>query len=485
MNSSRSDLWKTLLSDERLYGRSFPPDEDRRSEFQRDYDRIIFSSAFRRLQDKTQVFPLSGSDYTRTRLTHSLECSSVGRTLGILAAKHLQSFGVACEPHDVGTIVATAALAHDLGNPPFGHSGEAAIQSWAQAHLHRSPISGAPAADLQKARFHARRTGAASIAMSPSELADFHSFEGNAQGLRILVRTSARTRKGGMRPTLATIGAMAKYPRPSLLEHQASEPTRVAEKKPGYFQNDAPMAMKAFRALGLQERTPGVFARHPLAFLTEAADDICYAIADLEDGFKLGIVSFQEIRDVMLPLAEKDRGFGELSHLDESARLARIRASALQVLVAACARAFRAALTEMENGDLATPLLDRTGLAQEYAALKGLAKERVYRHDRVLLIEYAGYSTIGGLLDMFYAALCEPKVASRDEKLRRLLPLEFLWRPGKAKRLAATRGDPVSFYLDLMTPYERLLAVTDYVSGMTDRFAVQLFQRLSGIRLPD
>ena len=177
----RRDLWTAFLSDQRLYGKSYPATENSRSEYQRDYDRIVFSSAFRRLQDKTQVFPLSQSDYTRTRLTHSLEASSVGRTLGVLAAKHLVKLGVKCEPHDLGTIVAAAGLAHDLGNPPFGHSGEAAIQFWAKRRL---PLpESAPA--VTKATLRARRARASSIPMTSEELSDFHLFEGNAQGLRI------------------------------------------------------------------------------------------------------------------------------------------------------------------------------------------------------------------------------------------------------------------------------------------------------------
>jgi dGTPase len=478
----RTSRWSALLADTRLYGKSYPADEDRRSEFQRDYDRIIFSSAFRRLQDKTQVFPLSTTDYTRTRLTHSLECSSVARSLGILAAKHLQAFGVACEPHDVGTIVATAALAHDLGNPPFGHSGEAAIQSWAKQRLPSDTLTPTPLS--LKRTLSLRRTDARSVPMTATELADFQQFEGNAQGLRMLLRTMARTRKGGLRPTLATIGAMTKYPRPSLVPGHSFEST-VSQKKPGYFQDDRMMALKAFRTLGLTETAPGVFSRHPLAFLTEAADDICYSIADLEDGFKLGIVSFNAIRDVLLPLAEKDRAFHEIPYSDQMARVLRLRASAFQVLVGGCAKAFRESLDELEAGRLSVPLIDRTPYAEQHRYLKILARENVYRHDRVLQVEYAGYHTIGGLLNMFYDALCASSDESRDDKLRRLLPSEFLRRPGKSRRPTEPGADPVTFYLSLMTPYERLLAVTDYVSGMTDRFAVNLYQRLSGIRLPD
>lgn len=477
----RKELWARLLSCERLYGRSYPRGEFDRSEHERDYDRIIFSSAFRRLQDKTQVFPLSQTDYTRTRLTHSLEVSSVARTLGAQAARHLATFGVECEPNDIGTIAATAALGHDIGNPPFGHSGEAAIQSWAKKKLPRHDSSTVIAGPT----LSARRAGAQSIPMRPEELADFHLFEGNAQALRILVRTGARTRKGGMRPTFATLGAMAKYPRPSLLQGYEFKKDAISEKKPGYFRHDSAMAVKAFRGVGMVEREPGVFSRHPLAFLTEAADDICYAIADIEDGFKVGAVTFDEARDVLLPLASAATGFGELIFLDKSSRLGRIRTAALWVLASECMNAFRESLGELESGLLGVPLLERTRVSKEYQVVKAMAKQKVYRDERVLQIEYAGFQTIGGLLEMFYDALCDCRDQAKDEKLRKMFPRDFLWRSGKEGRSGAGYDDPVNYSLGFMTQYERLLAVTDYVSGMTDRFAVQLYQRLSGIRLPE
>ena len=322
--------------------------------------------------------------------------------------------------------------------------------------------------------------------MGSEELADFYSFEGNAQGFRILVRIAARARKGGLRPTIATLGAMAKYPRPSLLCGYEFEKDAISEKKPGYFQNDRVMAIKAFRTVGMIEKHSGIFSRHPLSFLTEAADDICYAVADIEDAFKIGIVTFEEVRDVLLPLAATDPGFSETTYMNYSARLSRIRTSAVAVLVSACIAAFREGLEEMEAGVLEVPLLDRTKVSDKYQAIKSLAKRKVYRNERVLQIEYAGYQTIGGLLDMFYAALCKPQDATmnKDEKLRRLLPSDFFWRPQQNPSSRAGR-DPIDFALEFMTPYERLLAVTDYVSGMTDRFAVQLFQSLSGIRLPE
>jgi len=481
LSNKRKELWAALLSERRIYGQPVPRGEYDRSEFQRDYDRVIFSAAFRRLQDKTQVFPLSSSDYVRNRLTHSLEASSVGRTLGTLAGKYLVRLGVACEPDDVATIVATAALAHDIGNPPFGHSGEAAIQSWAKRTL-PSPTTAEPRGPAGVV-FYNRRKARRPDPMTREELADFYAFEGNAQSFRTLVRTAAHTRTGGLRPTVATLGAMAKYPRPASMPNQPIS-TPISHKKPGYFQNDRSIACRAFRMLGMVEQSEGIFSRHPLAFLTEAADDACYTIADVEDAFKLGILQFKAVQDVLLPVAVKDPGFKDMPYLHDAARLARMRASALAVFVRECSEAFSNSLDEMENGTLGESLIRRTRVAEEHSQIRLLAKNRVYQNDRVLQIEYAGFSTIGALLDMFYAALCESKDEAREKKLRGLLPVGLVWRPKVGYSLKSPQ-DPFGFYLNLMTSYERLLAVTDYVSGMTDGFAIQLYQRLSGIRLPD
>jgi len=481
-HSSREELWRALLSDRRLYGNPHPPGKYHRSEFQRDYDRILFSSAFRRLQDKTQVFPLSKSDYTRSRMTHSLEVSSVARTLGVLVGRHLRETGIRCEPEEIGTVLATAGIAHDIGNPPFGHSGEEAIRSWANRRL--PPITDGKPKVLDWSMLRARRKNPQSVEMAREELADFHLWDGNAQALRIIVRNAARTRTGGLRPTLATIGALAKYPRPAYLREE-TRPTPVALRKPGYFQSERAMACKAFKMLGMMQLGPDIFSRHPLAFLTEAADDACYAVADIDDALKLGILRYEDARDAVLPIAERDPGFREPGYPDVAGKFARIRASCLAVMLRECCQAFCNSLEELEKGTLEVPLLRRTCIADAHQGMIALAKEKVYRHDRVLQIEYAGFSTIGGLLEMFYCALCDSREPGKDGTLRKLLPIEIVRRKGMSSRLEKSKQDPFEFYLGWMTPYDRLLAVTDHVSGMTDGFAVELYQRLSGIRLPD
>jgi dGTPase len=262
-------------------------------------------------------------------------------------------------------------------------------------------------------------------------------------------------------------------------------PVGVSQKKPGYFQNDRTMLCKAFKLLGMPETAPGVFSRHPLAYLTEAADDVSYAVADIEDAFKLGILTFEEARDQLLPIAERERGFADQAYLSKGSRVARLRSCATSVMARECSKVFRESLDELESGAMAETIMQRTAVSKEHEELRNLARDKVYRHERVLLIEYAAYSTMGGLLDMFHAALCQPEDVSRDEKLRRLLPVELVWRPGERRAPTSSNLNRFEFNLNLMTRYEKLLAVTDYVSGMTDRFAVQLYQRLSGICLPD
>lgn len=383
MNQDRIERWKKFLSDKRL-GESptttKPPEG--RSKFDQDYDRIVFSSAFRRLQDKTQVFPLSQSDYTRTRLTHSVEVSCVGRSLGQMAGKILQKEGVLKQDDltygDIGTIVAAACLAHDIGNPPFGHSGEKAIQQWA-----RTKFRGTTSGELNLNDLIPDR----------SQQEDFLSFEGNAQSFRIHSKLQARERRGGLRLTLATIGAMTKYPRPSLIE-EALKDKDVSLKKCGYFQDDAPLAVEAFRGLGLIEKSSGVFQRHPLVFLVEAADDICYAIIDIEDAHQLRIIPYSDVEDVLLPIAKRVNESPINSYNFEATKISRLRAMAIHALTMECIQVFKENLKQIENDNFKVSLISQTSLCNEYEKLKTLAN-KVYINERVLQIEYAGFQAIG------------------------------------------------------------------------------------------
>ncbi len=483
--SSRTERWQQLLSGYRVGSdkkavREPPPVlsemdallQDERTEYDRDYDRIVFSAEFRCLHDKTQVFPLSTSDYTRTRLTHSIEASCVGRSLGALAGRGLRARGVLVEPSHLGTIVAAACLAHDIGNPPFGHSGEAAIQHWVAQRLVK-PGEGRSSPFASLAEWH-----------------DLESFEGNAQGFRILNRLQSRERRGGLRYTAATLGAMSKYPRASVLPGgRARDKERVSEKKFGYFQDDEELALEAYRAMGLVEREPGVFSRHPLAFLVEAADDICYAVIDLEDSAKLGLIPTRdacELLEAVLPKPVNGPVRPPPSHLET--RLAQARARAIGELIQACVKVFLDNVEAMEAGAWETPLASaRDDVKQPLKAIRNLTRRYGYESERVLQIESAGFKTLGGLLDMFAMAVVTDTPNREEKKLRQLLPLDLFQRPEHAREPReepASREEAINEAVARLSKYQRLLCVTDYISGMTDGFAVELFQRLSGIKLP-
>ncbi|MCP3140618.1 dNTP triphosphohydrolase [Pyxidicoccus sp. QH1ED-7-1] len=486
VSSNRTDRWRQLLSPHRVgtptpkegapERAAPPPDErilpDERTPYDQDYDRIVFSSEFRCLHDKTQVFPLSTSDYTRTRLTHSIEASCVGRSLGQLAGRHLsREQGVEVDPSHLGTIVAAACLAHDIGNPPFGHSGEAAIQHWVEQRL-------APPGTERPSPFR-----------EPAEWKDLQSFEGNAQGLRILTRLQSRERWGGLRYTAATLGAMSKYPRPSVLpDGRTPVKGRVSEKKFGYFQDDQKLAVEAFQKLGLREREPGVFSRHPLAFLVEAADDICYAVIDLEDSAKLGLVPLKqacELLEAVLPPPPAPAGKPVRpppSHLET--RMAQARARAIGMLIPACVKVFLEHAEEMEQGEWETPLVSaHPDVRGQLDEIKRITRRQGYESERVLQIESAGFKTLGGLLDMFASAVVTDRPNREERKLRQLLPMESFQRPEFAEE-DQKKPPERDVAIERLSKYQRLLCVTDYISGMTDGFAVELFQRLSGIKLP-
>ncbi len=287
--------WNRLLSRVRL-GLSRPhPDSEARTDFQRDFDRIVFSSAFRRLQDKTQVFPLSQSDYVRTRLTHSLEVSSVGRSLGTMVGDSvIKRHGLkGVYPQDFGAVVAAACLAHDIGNPPFGHAGEDAIRLW----------------------FTTSATGLALLdALTNWQRADFLRFEGNAQGFRIITRLQSPDNRGGMQLTCATVGTFTKYPRAAWLP--ADPPPGIAFRKFGFYQDDEGLFAEVASQLGLESIQAGAWSRHPLAYLVEAADDICYRIIDVEDAFRLQQLRFEDVQALLLPLTgDPERARRKMAHI--------------------------------------------------------------------------------------------------------------------------------------------------------------------------
>ncbi len=446
--------WLQLLSADRL-GRAKPGRrEAARSDFQRDSDRIIFSSAFRRLQDKTQVFPLAENDFARTRLTHSLEVASVGRSLGTrvgaeVCARHcLGDEGL--HASDFGAIVHAAALGHDLGNPPFGHSGEDAIQHWFK--------SGSP---------HARD---AREGLSETESADIGRYEGNAQGFRILTRLQMPDNNGGLQLTCAMLGAFTKYPHASLTGPVAHEGASL--KKFGYFQSERGHFADVAGHCGLLTRATECWARHPLAFLVEAADDICYRLVDYEDGARLGHLSYETVRDAFLTILPAARHPRDLTGMTSTkAAIEMLRAMAIGECLSQCTALFLDHEKDLLDGKFDTPLTDVIPAAAALAAIQKHSRETIYTTPRGVQIEIAGYEVLGGLLDVFMSAVNDiaaqgDGASKRSKKLASQLPAECV-------RAAHEEG-----------PYLRLMRMLDFVSGMTDSYAVALYRRVKGIALP-
>lgn len=440
--------WEKLLSSTRI-GKVGECKEEKkpRTDYTRDYDRIIFSSAFRRMQDKTQVFPLAKSDYIRTRLTHSLEVASVGRSLGMLAAEIIIENNPALEkkinPHHIGTIVASACLAHDIGNPPFGHAGETAIQEW----FKRS--------DYQKG-------------LSPAERADFEKFEGNAQGLRILCTLQQSPQRGGMQLTAATLGTFTKYPCASDIDGNQCQ--GISGKKFGFMQSESETFNEIANELGLIAKSGRKLAwhRHPLAFLVEAADDICYRIIDVEDGFKSGKISFEEVHDLHRPFI-KDEDFKETNNLiDKKQRVECFRTHSIDKILRSAIDVFKKNYDGLMSGKFDKDLIENIDNADNFKKFSEICKEKIYVSRSVLEIEACGYEVIGGLLDIFTSAIeakANGNIKGQDKVIYHLLP---------------DAPTDISKY----SPYERMLLATDFISGMTDSFAVELYQKIKGIKLP-
>lgn len=435
--------WDRLLSNERL-GKEGQPAKDVRSDYQRDYDRIVYSSAFRRLQDKTQVFPLAESDYVRTRLTHSIEVSCVGRSLGTLVGeKVIKRDGKAqVAPQDFGNIVAAACLAHDIGNPPFGHSGEEAIAAWFKGDG-RAFTEG----------------------LTDGERNDLEYFEGNAQGLRILTRLQNAIDNGGLQLTYATLATFAKYPASSRHMNAEEKSTAVSEKKFNYFQADAATFEQVATSVGLRRKRDDAWCRHPLAFLVEAADDICYRVIDLEDGHRLGRVSFEETERLLKPIAFHNGDKPYYKTVDEEKdRVEYLRAIAINNLIYSAVQVFDKNYEELIVGELEEDLMSLSEFSQNLSEIKSVSRQKVYATPSVLHIEAAGFGILGGLLERVVPAVVDDKPTSpAAKKMRELISPQYLKRS---------------------TRYERLLAATDYISGMTDSHALTLYRRLSGIELP-
>lgn len=458
----QSMQWDSLYSARRsgdAPDKTVNPDRLRTS-FLRDYDRIVFSSAFRRLQNKTQVFPLPGPVFVHNRLTHSLEVASVGRSLGREAGVRIADKYRSSEAfnefyrYELATVISSACLAHDIGNPPFGHSGEDAIRSYF------NELEGAMARRLEEGLSH-------------NQLQDFRLFEGNSNAFRILTHSFNEPLPGGYNLTHTTLASIVKYPCISAEGfHKASG--LISRKKSGFFDSERSTYESMAANLGILKKDgyAHVYARHPFVYLTEAADDICYRIIDLEDAHRLGITSFEKICDLFLPFFKEEDGYnnfetvsGQLARIhDPNQKVQYIRAVWIGMMVRKITDLFMEKETEILGGRLEHSLMDL--LPGNYQALlkevNGYSYSHVYNYKPVVEIEVAGYHIIGNLLKEFVQAALNPD-RSRSVKLLQLISRQF---PIQTEGLSL---------------YSKLQSVVDYISGMTDLYAIDLYRKMTGI----
>ncbi len=443
--------WTKLLNAGRKTGEKTAKFESVRSPFEADFDRIIFSHPFRRLQDKTQVHPLPEDDFVHTRLSHSLEVSSVGRSLGksvgqVILERHPE-LKEHYSLHDFGGIVAAAALAHDIGNPPFGHSGEKAISDYF--------------------RDKGTELGLKSQ-MTEKQWADLTNFEGNAQGFRILTSN----RYLGLRLTGATLAAFSKYPRESVIDKR--DPKRRSQKKYGYFQSEKDVFAEVASRLELLSLGENSWARHPLTFLVEAADDICYAIIDLEDGCRLGLVSYKDTEELLIPIVGEKfnrRKLEESGSVEE--KIGVLRALAITNLIQQCCDLFLTSENSLLEASLDTSLTELVPASNALSEIIRISLDSIYRSRKVLEIEAVGYEVIPGILETiteacYFSYLNPGKQTGKHQNIIRLLPAEMKESLDE-KNLSA---------------YDMSMLCTDFVSGMTDRGAIGFYRLIKGIDLP-
>lgn len=438
--------WDRLITAKRFGMEKYHDDRvHTRTDFQRDYDRLIFSAPFRRLQNKTQVFPLPGSIFVHNRLTHSLEVSCVGRSLGTnvsiaLAKKYAGTPAEHKLPH-MGSIVAAACLAHDLGNPPFGHSGERAIATY----------------------FSEGRGQHLKQLLSDWEWNDFTHFEGNANAFRLLTHQFNGRRPGGFALTYSTLASIVKYPYASTLSTKRG--------KSGFFASECEDFRRVAQDLGLlPDGDSGLrFHRHPLVYLVEAADDICYQIMDIEDAHKLKILTTDQTKELLLGFFEEE----QLSHINEvlkiaddtNEQIAYLRSRVIGLLIEECSNIFVEREEDLLAGTFTGCLIDHISEVpcKAYAHCSKVAWNKIYRSSDVLDIELAGNRIITELLDKLIDAVLYPEKAYSQLILNKV---------------------PQQYEVHSESVYGKLQAAVDYISGMTDVYALDLYRKINGMSLP-
>jgi|SRR6185437_9274027 len=446
--------WSSLLCQNKILPSSVRVNDDNeRSEFERDHNKIIFAPCFRSLQNKTQLFPAPHNDFIHNRLTHSLEVAEVGKSLGSLVAKRIISSNVEKDlAHDfaknAADIISAACLLHDVGNPPFGHSGEDAISSYFR----------------DNSAYLSKKLPAGVI----NQLAH---FDGNAQTLRIISNSN------GLNLTLATVATVIKYP-------TMYDKNSFYGSKHSVFNSELPLLYQAFDGCGIIKSVthPDVFVRHPLVFLMEAADDICYRLLDLEDAHKIGVVSYTEAERLLLQIINSKRsdlGFiqDSLAFLSTPDKFARLRSYVINILINEVVNKFIEYYNDIMSGDYTRLIVDgklyglvdllineQSELSDALHEIYKYVKQNAYAYRPVIEIELAGYEILGFLLEQFVPAAIDGS-SKRFDKLMQLLPEGVL-----------------QYGLD---PSLRVMVIIDYLSGMTDKFAYSLYRKLKGIDFPN
>ena len=438
--------WENIFSSKRFGMENYHDDKKHaRTEYQRDYDRLIFSSPFRRLQNKTQVFPLPGSIFVHNRLTHSLEVASVGRSIGDIVGLVLRDKYPDALAHfeEIGAIVAAACLAHDMGNPPFGHSGEKAISTF---------FSEGKGKELEE-----------QVLKEGGRWTDFTCFEGNANVIRLLMNQFYGKRKGGFAMTYSTLASIVKYPFSSTIAG--------GKNKFGFFASEEEDYASIADELGIMRVSdnPLKFARYPLVYLVEAADDICYQVMDIEDAHKLHLITTEKTFELLLSFfdeAKRERRIKNMNMLtDVNEQIAYLRASVIGLLVNECSDVFINNEEEILAGTFKGALIDNISITlyDAYKSCSKFAYDNIYFSKDVLDIELAGYRIIGFLLEIFTNAILKPEHAYSKLLLERM-PKQY---------------KPQSNDL-----YTRLQSIVDFVSGMTDVYALDLYRKITGMGLP-
>lgn len=423
-----------------------------RTDFQRDFDRVIFSASFRRLQNKTQVFPLPGSVFVHNRLTHSLEVSSVGRSLGSLAGEFIfEKFENDLDEnaknfyqHQLHNVIASACLCHDVGNPAFGHSGEDAIASYFEKNQSLKQL------------------------FTEKEWADLVNFEGNANAIRVLTHQQIGKDKGGIQLTYSTLASIAKYP----CEAIAKKKSEINRKKFGFFQSEKSTFLHIANSTKMlaESTEPTVFKRHPFVWLVEAADDICYNIIDMEDAHRLGIISTADCENLFYNLIKSvdtdiKRVEDKLQIItNPNEKISYLRAKVINALINKSTELFQLNFEDIVAGNLNVPLLEIfKNINKDLQEIERFSIEKIYGHRSVVEIENAGYNVMYELLNHFIPPIIKEKSdrKSYDKKALQLIPAQFIYDDGSV--------------------YEKVLGVLDFVSGMTDNFATDLYRKIKGI----